>query len=69
MSSVSSSVELWLSKEDKELLKKAIAKIEDIKQALWNEDLFLEGQDIYYELEKEYRQHDCKLPTIIDISE
>ena len=69
MSSISSSVELRLDKDERELLEKAIAKIDDIQQDCWNEDLFLDADGVFFNLYADYRHNEGKLSAIIDISE
>lgn len=69
MSSISSSVELRLDKEEREVLEKAIAKIDDIQQDCWNEDLFLEADGVFFNLYEDYRHNDGKLSAIIDVRE
>ena len=69
MSSISSSVELRLDKDERELLEKAIAKIESISLDCLNEDLFLGEDGVFFNLYEDYRHNDGKLSAIIDISE
>lgn len=69
MSSVSSSVELRLDKEERELLEKAIAKIDDIVMDCCDSDLFLDADGVFFNLYEDYRHNDGKLSAIIDISE
>ena len=49
MASVNSSVEITLTKEEKELLERAIAKIKDIYEDVVdaNSELFIDETDIY----------------------
>lgn len=69
MSSVSSSVELRLDKDERELLGKAIAKIDDISTDCCNADLFLDADGVFLNLYEDYRHNDGKLSAIIDVSE
>lgn len=71
MASVNSSVEVTLTKEEKELLEKAIAKIKDIYEDVVdaNSELFIEETDIYSILSSLTRQYDGKLPIVIEIDE
>jgi hypothetical protein len=71
MSSVNSSVEIMLTKEEKELLEKAIAKIKEIYKDVIdaNSSLFLDEEDIYSILANMTTQYNGKLPTVIDIDE
>lgn len=69
MSSVSSSVELNLSKDERELLEKAIAKIDDISTDCCNADLYLDADGVFFNLYENFRQNDGKLSAIIDMSE
>ena len=48
MASVSSSVAVTLTKEEKELLEKAIAKIEDISIDCCNSDLYLDEDGAFF---------------------
>ncbi len=71
MASVSSSVEVTLTKEEKELLEKAIAKIEDIYEDVVdaNSSLFIDELDIFSILRSISRRYDGKLPSVIEIEE
>lgn len=71
MANVSSSVEVTLTKEEKELLEKAIVKIEDIYEDVVdaNSELFIDEIDIYSILLSLTRQYDGKLPSVIEIEE
>lgn len=71
MASVNSSVEVVLTKEEKELLEKAIDKIKDIYEDAVdaNSELFIDETDIYSILLSLTRQYDGKLPTVIEIDE
>ena len=71
MANVSSSVEIMLTKEEKELLEKAIAKIRDIYEDVVdaNSELFIDETDIYSILLSLTRQYDGKLPIVIEIDE
>lgn len=71
MASVNSSVEITLTKEEKELLEKAIAKIKDIYEDVVdaNSELFIDETDIYSILSFLTRQYDGKLPIVIEIDE
>ena len=69
MSSVSSSVELRLDKDERELLERAIAKIDDISTDCCNADLFLDADGVFFNLYEDYRHNEGKLSAIIDISE
>lgn len=71
MANISSSVEIMLEKEEKELLEKAIAKIRDIYEDVVdaNSGLFIDEPDIYSILLSLSRQYNGKLPTVIDIDE
>ena len=48
MSSISSSVELRLNKDERELLEKAIKKIEDISIDCCNSDLYLDEHEVFF---------------------
>lgn len=69
MASVNSSVEVVLTKEEKELLEKAIAKIQDIYEDVVdaNSELFIDETDIYSILSSSTRQFNGKLPTSFEI--
>ena len=69
MSSVTSSVEVRLDNEERELLEKAIAKIEDISIDCCNADLYLDADGVFSNLYTNYRQNGGKLSAIIDVSE
>lgn len=69
MANVSSNVEVTLTKEEKELLEKAIKKIEDISIDCCNSDLYLDEDGVFFNLLQNYRWHDGKLSTVIDMSE
>lgn len=69
MASVDSSVEVTLTKEEKELLEKAIKKIEDISTDCCNSDLYLDEDGVFFNLLQNYRWHEGKLSTVIDMSE
>jgi len=70
MASVNSSIEVTLTKEEKELLEKAIAKIEDIyEDVVANSELFIDEIDIYSILLSLTRQYDGRLPIVIEIDE
>lgn len=69
MSSVSSSVELRLNKDERELLEKAIKKIEDISINCCNSDLYLGEDGVFFNLYQDYRQNDGKLSAVVDMSE
>lgn len=71
MASVNSSVEITLTKEEKELLERAIAKIKDIYEDVVdaNSELFIEETDIYSILSSLTRQYNGRLPIIIEIDE
>lgn len=71
MASVNSSVEITLTKEEKELLEKAIAKIKDIYEDVVdaNSELFIDETDIYSILSSLTRQYDGRLPIVIEIDE
>lgn len=69
MASVDSSVVVTLTKEEKELLEKAIKKIEDISIDCCNSDLYLDEDGVFFNLLQNYRWHDGKLSTVIDMSE
>jgi len=71
MASVNSSVEITLTKEEKELLERAIAKIKDIYEDVVdaNSELFIDETDIYSILSSLTRQYDGKLPIVIEIDE
>ena len=69
MANVNSSVELTLTKEEKELLEKAIKKIEDISIDCCNSDLYLGEDGVFFNLYQDYRQNSGKLSAIIDMSE
>lgn len=69
MASINSSVEVVLTKEEKELLEKAIAKIKDIYEDVVDakSDLFIDETDIYSMLSSLTRQYDGKLPIVFEI--
>ncbi len=68
MASINSSVEVVLTKEEKELLEKAIAKIKDIYKDVVDEaELCIDETDIYSILSSEAKQNDGKLPIVIEI--
>lgn len=69
MASVNSNVVVTLTKEEKELLEKAIAKIEDISIDCCNSDLYLDEDGVFFNLLQNYRYHNGKLSTVIDMSE
>lgn len=69
MSSVSSSIDLILDKDERELLEKAIKKIEDISIDCCNSDLYLDEDGVFFNLYQDYRQNNGKLSAIIDMSE
>ena len=71
MASINSSVEVTLTKEEKELLEKAIAKIEDIYEDVVdaNSSLFVDELDIFSILRSTSRRYDGKLPSVIEIEE
>lgn len=69
MSSVSSSVELRLNKDERELLEKAIKKIEDISIDCCNSDLYLDEDGVFFNLRQDYRQNNGRLSAIVDMSE
>lgn len=69
MSSVSNSVELRLNKDERELLEKAIKKIEDISIDCCNSDLYLDEDGVFFNLRQDYRQNNGKLSAIVDMSE
>lgn len=69
MASINSSVEVVLTKEEKELLEKAIAKIKDIYEDVVDTkpELFIDEADIYSMLSSLTRQYDGKLPIVFEI--
>lgn len=68
MASINSSVEIVLTKEEKELLEKAIAKIKDIyEDVVCEAELCIDETDIYSILSSEAKQNDGKLPIVIEI--
>ena len=71
MASVNSSVEVTLTKEEKELLEKAIAKIEDIYEDVVdaNSELYIDEMEIFSILLSMSRRYDGKLPSVIEIEE
>lgn len=71
MANVNSSVEVTLTKEEKELLEKAIAKIEDIYEDVVeaNSSLFIDETEIFSILRSTSRRYDGKLPSVIEIEE
>lgn len=71
MASVNSSVEITLTKEEKELLERAIAKIKDIYEDVVdaNSELFIDETDVYSILLSLTRQYDGRLPIVIEIDE
>lgn len=71
MASVDSSVVVTLTNEEKELLEKAIAKIEDIYEEVVdaNSSLFIDELDIFSILRSISRRYDGKLPSVIEVEE
>jgi len=71
MANVSSSVEVMLTKEEKELLEKAIAKIEDIYEEVVdaNSSLFIDESEIFSTLLSISRRYNGKLSNVIEIEE
>ena len=71
MANVNSSVEVILTKEEKELLEKAIKKIEDIYEDVVdaNSSLFIDESEIFSILLSMSRRYDGKLPSVIEIEE
>lgn len=71
MANVSSSVEVTLTKEERELLEKAIVKIEDIYEDVVdaNSSLFIDETDIFSILRSLSRRYDGKLPSVIEVEE
>lgn len=71
MASVNSSVEVTLTKEEKELLEKAIKKIEDIYEDVVdaNSSLFIDEMEIFSILLSTSRRYNGKLPNVIEIEE
>lgn len=71
MANVNSSVVVTLTKEEKELLEKAIAKIEDIYEDVVDADssLFIDELDIFSILLSMSRRYDGKLSSVIEIEE
>lgn len=71
MGSISSSVELSLDKDERELLEKAIKKIEDIYEDVvdTNSSLFIDELEIFSTLLSMSRRYDGKLPSVIEIEE
>lgn len=67
MANVDLSAEVVLTKEEKELLEKAIAKIEEIYSDVCdaNSDLFIDDLDIFSTLLSMARRYKGKLPSII----
>lgn len=68
MASVNSSVVVTLTKEEKELLR-AIKKNEDISIDCCNSDLYLDEDGVFFNLRQNYRWHNGKLSTVVDMSE
>lgn len=60
---------LRLNKDERELLEKAIAKIEDISIDCCNSDLYLDEDGVFFNLRQNYRQNSGKLSATIDMSE
>lgn len=71
MGSISSSVELSLDKDERELLEKAIKKIEDIYEDVvdTNSSLLIDELEIFSTLLSMSRRYDGKLPSVIEIEE
>ena len=69
MASVNSSVEVRLDKEERELLEKAIAKIDDISIDCCNADLYLDADGVFFNLYQDYRLNGGRLSAIIDMQE
>ena len=71
MANVSSNVEVTLTNEEKELLEKAIAKIEDIYEDVTDADssLFIDETEIFSILRSTSRRYDGKLPSVIVVEE
>lgn len=71
MASVNSSVEVTLTKEERELLEKAIKKIEDIYEDVVdaNSSLFIDEEEIFSTLLSISRRYDGKLSNVIEFEE
>lgn len=71
MANVNSRVEVTLTKEEKELLEKAIAKIKDIYEDAVdaNSSLYIDEMEIFSILLSMSRRYDGKLPSVIEIEE
>ena len=72
MASANSNVgKVTLTKEEKELLEKAIAKIEDIYEDVVdiNSSLYIDETDIFSILLFLSRRYDGKLPSVIEVEE
>lgn len=72
MASVNSNVvEVTLTKEEKELLEKAIVKIEGIYEDVIdiNSSLYIDETDIFSILLFLSRRYDGKLPSVIEVEE
>ena len=71
MANVNSNVAVILTNEEKELLEKAIAKIEDIYEDVVDADseLYIDEMEIFSILLSMSRRYDGKLPSVIEIEE
>ena len=70
MASVNSETTVTLKPEEKELLEKAIKKLEEIASDVRNDtDLFVDADSIFACINEAYRINNQKLPTVIHIWE
>ena len=70
MASVYSETTITLTAEEKELLEKALKKMEEIAfNVRCDTDLFIDSGSIYESLTDAYRQNKGKLPTVIHVYE
>ena len=70
MANVNSEVTITLQQEEKELLEKALKKIDDIAEDVRNDtDILTDSDSIFMSLLYAYRDNKEKLPTVIDIWE
>ena len=70
MASINSETTITLTPEEKELLEKAIKKLEEIEINVRNDtDLFVDADSIFACINETYRMNNQKLPTVIHIWE
>ena len=70
MANVNTETTIQLSAEEKELLEKAIKKMEEIAEYIrCDTDLFVDADCIFACIDEAYRHNDKKIPTIVHIWE